>query len=100
LKFLDIVKLKTLAIVYKAKNEQLPENIQSLFLKSIDVHTHNTRSSSKGNFNVKFCRTRLKSMSISIVGVKLWNQLSVDLHDVSFVSLFRKKLKKYFLSNY
>ena len=32
-------------------------------------------SSKKGNYNVKFCKTKRKLMSICIMDVKLWNQL-------------------------
>jgi len=32
LKFLDIVKLKTLIIIYKAKNNMLPINLQFFFI--------------------------------------------------------------------
>jgi len=39
------------------------------------------RSSKKGNFNVKFCKMKRKLMSISIIDVKLWNQLDATVHN-------------------
>ena len=71
LKFLDIVKLKTLIIIYKAKNNMLPNNLQKMFTTIKEIHSYGTRSSRKGNFNVKYCKTKRKLMSISIIGVKL-----------------------------
>ena len=65
-----------------------------MFKKSMNIHNYKTRSSTRGNFNVNFCHTKLRSMSISFVGVKLWNQLSVKLRDAVSVSQFRSKVKK------
>ncbi len=93
LKFQEIVKLKMLLIVFQAKNNMLPVNIQKLFMKSDDAHNHNTRFSKSGNFDVKYCKTKMKSMTISIKGVKLWNELDNHLHNVKSIHLFKKKLK-------
>ena len=38
----------------------------------------------KGNFNVKFCKTKRKLLLISIMDVKLWNQLDVNVCNVNF----------------
>ena len=100
LKFVDIVKLNTLLIVYKARNNILPYNIQNMFSPSTSVHSHNTRSSSKGNFSVKFCKTKLRSMSISIIGVKLWNQLDSRFLNATSLSSFRMNLKRFYISSY
>ena len=38
-----------------------------------EIYSYVTRSSKKGNFNVKLCETKRKLMLISInMGVKLW----------------------------
>ena len=71
-----------------------------MFTKSTDVHSYNTRSSSKGNFDVKFCKSRQRSFCASIIGAKLWNQLDITLRTVPSLSLFRFKLRKHFLRNY
>ena len=41
---------------------------------------YNTRSCTKGNFEVKLCRTKTRSMAISVKGVKLWNDLKIEYH--------------------
>jgi hypothetical protein len=48
----------------------LPVNLQKMLKKSIYVHMYNTRSCTKGNFEVKFFRTKTRSMAISVKGVK------------------------------
>ena len=92
LKFHDLVNLKTLILVYQARNRLLPNNVQNLFKESKDFHNYNTRSSSHGNFNVEFCRTKLKSFTLCTKGIKLWNTL-----DPSFKSInnFYLNLKKH-----
>ncbi len=70
-------------------------NIQMLFNETQSVHNYNTRCSSKGNFDVKFCRTKVKSMTISIIGVKLWNDLDKHIREVDTIVRFTKNnLKK------
>ena len=100
LKFEDIVNLKTILVVYQAKNNLLPTNIQNRFQQLNEVHSYNTRSNAKGNYNVTFCRTKQRSMSVSVKGVRLWNSLNDQLRNVSPMSYFRSSLKRHFINNY
>ena len=96
LKFKDIVNLKTLVVVFKAKHNLLPFNVQKLFTENHCIHTYNTRSSSKGNFITKYCRTKLRSMNVSFRGIKLWNELDESFHNISSIASFKKKTKHLF----
>ena len=100
LKFLDIISLKTLLVIYQAEKHILPVNLQKLFMKTRNVHNHNTRSSNRGNFDLKFCRTKIRSMSISIRGVKLWNELNSNYHNIKSLSSFKKTIKKMYINGY
>jgi len=51
----------------------LPINLQKKLMTIEEIHSYGIRFGKKGNFNVKFCKTKRKFMSISIMGVKLWN---------------------------
>ena len=53
LKFHELVYLKTLIIVHKAKNDLLPINVKIWFNKTEDVHKYNTRASPRGHFDEK-----------------------------------------------
>ena len=92
LKLCDIVNLKTLIITIQAEYSRwmLPVNLEKMFFfKSMYVHKHNNRSCTKGNLEVKFCRTKTRSMTISVKGVKLWNDLKIEYHNLkSFQKLF------------
>jgi len=58
------------------------------------------RSSKKGNFNVKFCKTKRKLIPISIMGVKLWKQLDANVHNVKTINIFKHITKNKFISLY
>ena len=67
LKFVDFIAYKTLIVMFKVKNNVLPIGIQSLF--TINSNSYNTRQSDK--FIQKYVRTTMKSMAVSVAGVKL-----------------------------
>lgn len=68
LKFMDLVKYKTAEIMYEARNNLLPHNIQK-----------------------KQCvRTTLKSMCISICGVNLWDGLDIERKKSPNINQFKK----------
>ena len=101
LKFSDLVKYKTAIVMYKAENMMLPTFIQKFFDKS-DVHDDImiTRQCAGNNFKVKYTRTTLKSMCLTICGVKLWNNLDKNLKKAKDVHLFKKCYKNHLLENY
>jgi len=49
------------------------------------IHSYGTRSSKKGNFNPECCKTKTRLLSISIMGVKLWNQLDANVRNVKTI---------------
>ena len=75
LKFQDLVKYRTAIIMFKLYYGKLPTLLQSRFKRSQNIH--NTRS--RNTFIVRYSRTNLKAMCISVWGVKLWNALTVYL---------------------
>lgn len=96
LKLEDLVKLKTLLILYRARNNQLPSNIQKLF--SNREGGYNLRGIS--NYKVQCVRTTLKSHCITRRGVNLWNGLDDDLKRATNVQQFKKLFKASILKNY
>ncbi len=100
LKFLDIVNLKTLIIIYQAERNMLPVNLQKLFKKTSSVHNHKTRSSTKGNFDLKFSRSKTRSMVISVRGVKMWNDLDENCHNIKSLLSFKNVIKRKYINGY
>ena len=70
--------------MFKVYNNLLPENIQIFFLKNVNCH-YITRP--HGKFSYQYGRTNLKSKSVSVIGVTLWNRLS---NEKNKYNLFKK----------
>ena len=75
LKLPDLVKLKTAIIMFKAYRYMLPMNVHKLFR----IHESRYSSRHKCKFKQIYVRTNLKSLCISVTGVKLWNSLDNSL---------------------
>jgi len=84
--FLTTVKLKTL----------LPTKC-FFFITIQEIHSYGTGSSKKENFIVKLCKTKRKLISISIMGVKLWKQLDVNVCNLKTIIIFTQIIKNMFL---
>ena len=82
--------------MFKVKNNLLPIGIQSLF--TINSNSHNTRQS--GKFNQKYVRTTMKSITVSVAGVKLWNSLETNITAIKKICVFKKMCKLFFLGKY
>ena len=96
LKFHDLVKYRTAIVMFKLYYGKLPTLLQSRFTRSENIH--NTRS--KNTFIVRYSQTNLKSMCISVCGIKLWNALPVNIKETRSLYTFKIKVKAYLLSCY
>ena len=90
-KLYDLVKFKTACIMYRAKNQLLPNNIQKLFNEKSHIG-YDLRDSR--HFSTKYCRTTKKSMCVSIKGVSVWNSIDITIRQAKSFSLFKQLLKK------
>ena len=96
LKFVDLVKFKTSIIMFKAYHNVLPDSLQKMF--TLRVQIYDTRQ--KCTFTVHRAHTNVKSMCISIYGVKLWNSLHTDLTNSRSLQVFKKMYKLHIISLY
>ena len=94
LKLLDIIKLNTCVIMFKAYNNLLNRRLAKRFV----LNKSATRQGNK--FYVQYKRTKLKSFSISCCGVSLWNGLDSSLREIKIVTLSKKHIKLVFLEAY
>ena len=71
MKFMDLINYKTALIMFRARNNTLPGNLQKLFCD------RDGRCGLRGelDFRTQYARLTLKRMCISVRGVKLWNGL-------------------------
>ena len=96
LKFPEFVQYKTAILMFHLFHGTLPIHLQNRF--TIYSTTRSTRRIN--TFVMVQARTNIKAMCLSVHGVKLWNSLPNNLRDCNSVIIFKKKLKKYFISIY
>ena len=97
LKFMDLVKFKTLQMVFKSRNNLLPRNLQKMF-KDKEEGKYNLRR--KEDLQQPFVRTTQKSMCISVCGVTLWNELPEEIRHTNSMSQFKRQYKKTIFKKY
>lgn len=95
-KFTDTVEYLTLQLMYRARNRQLPHNIQKHFL--IREGGYNLRGTHK--FKHPRALTTRKSFCVSVCGVKIWNDLKDDLRNSPNIRKFKNECKDIILSRY
>lgn len=90
LKLDDLIKFKSLQIIYRAKENLLPSNIQQLFA------SRDCRYNLRGvhNLKVQYNRTTLKSQCITRKGVNLWNSLHDDIKSATCLENFKRQYKR------
>ena len=95
LKLSEFVKYKTAMVMFNLFHGILFSCKGGL---ANDSSVHSTRQ--KKSFVMVQVRTNLKAMCLSVYGVKLWNTLPDEIKNCSSVNIFKKCLKKHFLSHY
>ena len=85
--------------MYKVYNKILPINLLNMFkLKVNDIHF--TRSSTSQKILHKYARTNLKANCISVIGIKLYNEIDEEIRNSINVNIFIKKFKSCILNLY
>ena len=81
---LDLLYFKSVAILmHDISNSLTPTNISNLFASQSNIHSYNTRSSSRGDYYVKHSRLDKQTKSFSRYGVKIWNSLPCEMRQMS-----------------
>ena len=96
LKCVDLAKLKTAIIMFRAFHNELPSNLQ-IFLKPY-VSVYGTRQNN--SFCITRFRTNAKSMCISIYGARLWNSLNGNITTCRTIQAFKKCYKLDIIATY
>jgi len=86
--------------MYRTKNGSLPGKVQEHFTMLNTKHVYMTRSTVKKNFYCQSVRTKLKSFCISVAGVKLWNNVDMNVKNSISFHIFKKKLKQLYIDSY
>lgn len=79
-------------LMYDVENNKVPINIAKLFTRVKNIHSYNTRSSSRDDFYTKHSRLNIQRNSFSRLGVRLWNQIPTNIREMS-KSSFKKEIR-------
>jgi hypothetical protein len=98
LKFYDLLNFKISLFMYKVNNNLMPRNVQSIFnIHGLDDY-YSLRS--QGNFKTCYARTTLRSQSIAISGVIIYNNIPKNIREKRSVSSFKLSYKLFMLDKY
>ena len=78
-------------------SKKLPNIFSQNFCFASEVHTYNTRYTSKSNFYKSRFRTNIGKQTTSAMATEMWKQLPTYIKNVSTYN-FPKKLKEYLLA--
>ena len=98
LKVEDIYHMQLGSLMYDLNSGILPLALAKIFKRNNQIHSYGTRRASA--FHLPHARTKFTLNTLACTGPRFWNSLdSSIIHSVS-ISVFKRKLKLYLLSNY
>ena len=68
--------------MYKVANGIVPEQTQFLFNKCTDIHSHNTKSASPGNYVILKMKRAKGQTGYVFSGAQVWNDLPTHIKQV------------------
>ena len=93
----QMIEYDSLSLIYKIKNGHAPGHTRQMFEGCEDIHNHNTRSVSSGNFSIKKMNTAKGQTRAAYSGVMAWNNLPESLKSSVSMDAFHRNLKKHIL---
>ena len=77
--------------MYAFTNGQLPETIQRLFVRNVEIHQHNTRH--RHDPHVVSSLNNVESRSFLHAAPKIWLEFPADIKKCKTIRSFNRKLK-------
>ena len=93
LEWLSISQMIALSLIYKVKNGHTPGHTRQMFEGCEDIHNHNTRSVSSGNFSIKKMNTAKNQTRFAYSGEMAYNNLPESLKSSVSLEAFQRNLK-------
>ena len=83
-------------LMYTIKHKMLPNYLQDIFIKTQEVHHHNTRHR-EFNYALPMPNTNAMKKLFGYRGAETWNTLPVDLKSLGSMTTFKSKIKQLYL---
>ena len=100
LKFEDCCKLETAKFMHDIYNNNDVSNLNTLFEKANKRHNYKTRHATNSNFSLPFIRTDTRKKFLAFNGVKIWNQVPIEIKNTRSKINFTKLYRNYILQTY
>lgn len=91
----NIYRQRVNIFMFKFVKNMLPEIMNDLFIRNIDLDRRSTRQNNK--LQIPFCKTVLYQNTIRYQGVKEWNEISDIIDHKCSIHTFKFRLKAHFL---
>ena len=92
----NLIRFDRCVMVYKIVNKQCPESLWNMFQQRCSISHYNTRNYRDlhiPNLNLEFTK---KGFHYS--GIKVWNDIPVNIRELSSLHLFKIHLKRHLMS--
>lgn len=97
----DIFKFQLGKLIFESINKFGPTNNVIKFINASDIHSHNTRYASQGNFYTNSIRTtRFGLKGLQFEGKRLWYTLPGDVKRCKTVRSFKNNFKRLMVNSY
>ena len=76
--------------MYTVVNEVVPEQTQIMFAKCTNIHSHNTRSASWGNYVIPKMTTAKGQAAFVFSEAQVWNKLLTHIKQAQSIHTFQE----------
>ena len=87
-----------MSLIYQCEKNTLPIAISNIFFKRKKQTIYNLRNVIR--LDVPFARLAKTTFFVTIYGPKLWNELQNEMINCKNLIIFRKTIKKMYISSY
>ena len=84
-------------LVYKILNKLCPERFWNMFQLRSSLSNCNTRNYK--DIHIPMLKLESTRKGFQYAGIKAWNNILLNIRELSSLSLFKRHLKKHFMSN-
>ena len=93
----DLIKFNSLNFMYSFYNGTLPPIFDNMFMKNTVLHSYCTRQ--QDHYHQPKVRSTALLQSFKISGIKLWNQLDINIKSCPSLCTFKKHCRDKFIND-
>ena len=97
MKLNQIYEFNCAKFMYNCFNSVSYSNFKSIMIQNSQIHTYNTRQ--RGELRTPFERLELCRNSFIIKGIRLWNDIPIEIKRANSMLYFKSKIKKRILNS-